>query len=156
MIYKIINSAKMRFKRVLLCCILIITTLITFSSCTTTEHTFVRAGSYDNESGSKIIRIILKNGTVINCEDKIVRFENNYDMSQDFIISAADTLKAGTINWKEQRISGTDVQKIYIEEENVDATKTVLILSGVIVLAAAVYYLLFALTFGSMVSSISK
>ena len=156
MIYSKINSCKMRTERVLLCCILIITTMITFSSCTTTETSVVTNDRFDRESQAKIIKIILKNGIVINCEDKIVRFENNYDMSGDFIISTADTMNAGTVNWKDQRISGTDIQKIFIEEENIDATKVILIASGILVLAAVVFLVLIGIGLGDAADAMTK
>ena len=156
MIYAKINSCKMRSERVMLCCILIITTMITFSNCTTTETSVVTNDRFDRESQAKIIKIILKNGIVINCEDKIVRFENNYDMSGDFIISSADTLKAGTVNWKDQRISGTDIQKILIQEENVNTTKTILIVSGLLVLAAVVFLVLIGIGLGDAANAMTK
>jgi len=156
MIYSKINSCKMGTGRVLLCCILIITTLITFSSCTTTESSYVRVGSYDEGSQSRIIKIILKNGIVINCEDKRVRIENNYDMTSSFIISTTDITNAGVINWKEQRIQGRDIQRILIEEEKTDATKTILIITGIVIIATIVFFVLAAIGFGDAMNAMTK
>ena len=156
MIYAKINSCKMRSERVLLCCILIITTMITFSSCTTTETSVVTNDRFDRESQTKIIKIILKNGIVINCEDKRVRFENNYDMTGSFVISTADITNDGVINWKEQVIPVTDIQRILIEEENTDATKTILIVSGIVVVAAILIFVLAAMGFGDAMNAMIK
>ena len=154
MIYLRINSCKIRTGRILLCYILI--TLITFSSCTTTESSYVRAGSFDEGSQSRIIKIILKNGIEINCEDKRVRIENNYDISSSYVISTADVTNTGVINWKEQRIQGRDIQRILIEEEKADATKTILIVSGIVVVAAIVIFVLAAMGFGDAVNAMIK
>lgn len=150
MIYARINSAKMRCKRILLSCILIITTLITFSSCTTTESSYVTIGSYDQGSQAKILKIILKNGIEINCQDKLVRFEDIYDQGGAIIISFGDTLKSGAINWKEQRIPETNIYKIFIEEDKVNATKTILIVSGVVLVAALIFIVLAGIGFGEI------
>ena len=156
MIYSIINSCKMRTGRILLSCLLIITTLITFSSCTTTESSYVRAGSYDEGSQSRIIKIILKNGIVINCEDKHVKIEDNYDMTSSFVISTAEITNGGVINWKEQRIPGTDIQRILIEEEKTDATKSILIISGIVIVAAIVFFVLVAVGFSDSMNAMTK
>lgn len=154
MIYAIINSAKMRYKRILLSCILIITTLMTFSSCTTAESSFVSTGSFEQGSQAKILKIILKNGIEINCQDKLVRYEDKYDPVGVFIISVGDTLKSGAINWKEQRIPGINIYKIFIEEDKVNATKTILIVSGVVVVAAVIFIVLAGIGFGDMMRTV--
>jgi len=153
MIYSKINSCRMKTGRILLCCILIFTTLISFNSCTTTESSYVRAGSYDEGTQSRIIKIILKNGIIINCEDKRVRIEDNYDMTASFVISTADITNGGVINWKEQRIPGTDIQRILIEEEKADATKTILIVSGLVIVAVVVLLVLAGIGFGDILKS---
>ena len=153
MIYLKINSYRMRTGRILLCCILVFTTLISFSSCTTTESSYLSAGTYNEGSQSKIIKIILKNGIVINCEDKRVRFENNNDMTASFVISTADITNGGVINWKEQRIPGTDIQRILIEEEKADATKTLLVVSGIVIVAVVVLLVLAGIGFGDILKS---
>lgn len=154
MIYLRINSCKIRTGRILLCYILI--TLISFSSCTTTESSYVRAGSYVEGSQSRIIKIILKNGIEINCEDKRVRIENKYDMTSSFVISTADITNVGVINWKEQRIPGTDIQRILIEEEKTDATKSILIISGIVIVAAIVFFVLVAVGFSDSMNAMTK
>lgn len=145
MICSKINSCKMKTERVLLSCILIITTLIPLSSCTTAESSYVNSVKPGKESSVRVLKIILKNGVVINCKDKIVRIENNYDTGRDFIISTADTIGSGTVNWNEQRFPELAIQKIYIEEDNVDATKTVIVVSGVVIVSV-----LFLLVLGAL------
>lgn len=145
MICSKINSCKMKTERVLLSCILIITTLIPFSSCTTAESSYVNSVKPGQESSVRILKIILKNGIVINCKDKVVGIENNYDKGSEYIISTADTISSGAVNWKEQRLSESAIQKIYIEEDNVDATKTVIVVSRVVIVSV-----LFLLVLGAL------
>lgn len=153
MIFAIINSAKMKYKRILLSCILIITTMVTFSSCTTTESSFLSTGSLEQGSQAKILKIVLMNGLEINCQGKLVRYEAINDKDGVFIISVGDTLKSGAINWKEQRIPEMNIYKIFIEEDKVNATKTILIVSGVVVVAAVIFIVLAGIGFGDIMHS---
>lgn len=135
MIYKIINSEKIRIQRAILSCLLIITTLITFSGCMTTEMFYISPESVNYGNQGEITKIQLKNGTSIDCENKTIKFERDSNSVGYIVIvtHSADTVKKGNklyIQSKEQRITASDILKIHLKKTDVNGGLTALAIVG--------------------------
>jgi len=142
MIYRIVNSKKMRVKKTLLSCILIITILVTFSSCATTEIIPRKAENVEYGSPAVITKIILNNKLSIDCRNTFIRIDREADQSGIFTIIYTDTLKESNnvyvykTKWNELRIPERDIYKVYMEDQEVSVSSAVFIILGLLTIAA--------------------
>ena len=142
MIYRIVNSKKMRVKKTLLSCILIITILVTFSSCATTEIIPRKAENVEYGSPAVITKIILNNKLSIDCRNTFIRIDRETDPEGIFTIIYTDTLKESNngyvykTKWNELRIPERDIYKVYMEDQEVSVSSAVFIILGLLTIAA--------------------
>jgi hypothetical protein len=134
MFYKIMNSRKLRFQRVILIYFLIYSYLTTFGSCMTTETSYISPDSLNSKSVKEIRKIELNNGTSIDCEGKIIKIEKESDSTLFFAISTYTIGDNYKTDWTKKLISAKDILKIQLEKSvvNKDATIGVVIVGGLI------------------------
>jgi len=142
MIYRIVNSKKMRVKKALLSCILIISTLVAYSGCATTEIVAMKAENVEYGSPAVITKIILNNKLSFDCRNTFIRIDRETDPSGIFSIMYTDTVKESNngfiykTRWNELRIPERDIYKVYMEDQEVSVSSAVLIILGLLALAA--------------------
>jgi len=142
MIYRIVNSKKMRVKKALLSCILIIFILVAFSSCATTEIIPRKAENVEYGSPAVITKIILNNKLSIACRNTFIRIDREADQSGIFTIIYTDKLKESNngyvykTKWNELRIPERDIYKVYMEDQEVSVSSAVFIILGLLTIAA--------------------
>ena len=142
MIYRIVNSKKMRVKKALLSCILIISTLVAYSGCATTEIIPMKAENVEYGSPAVITKIILNNKLSIDCRNTYIRIDRETDPAGIFTIIYKDTLKESNngyvykSEWNELRIPERDIYKVYMEDQEVSVSSAMMIVLGLLVLAA--------------------
>ena len=114
----------------------------------TTDTSYISPASVNSKPKSVITKVILKNGTQINCKDKKVKFEETFGNEKFIVISYnknTDSVKIGEDRYSikvkviEDRISMNDISKIEIEESRFSTGKTLLITGGVFVLLMIVF-----------------
>lgn len=138
MIYKIINSAGNKLQITVLNTILILLYITTFSSCMTTYESWNIPDSVNQSNASDIKRIELNDGTLIDCKDKILKFENAGDSGKYILISAGNYLQT---YWSENRIPLKDIYKIYTEKSEVNSTMTAILVTGLVIVTAFIVFL---------------
>lgn len=142
MIYRNLNSEKIRVNKVLLCYILIICALVTFSGCATTETVPMKAENVEYVSPGAITKIILNNKLSIYCTDTYIRIDRDADPEDVFTIIFNDTIKESNngfiykTRWNELKIPGRDIYKVYMEEREVSVSSAVFIILGLLAIAA--------------------
>lgn len=135
MIYKIINSSGNKFKRTALNLFLILSYLTTLSSCMTTHDTWENPETINQANTSEIKKIELNDGTMIDCKDKIIIFENAGDSGKYVVIKSYTAGNNFQIFWTEKRIQEKDIYKFYIERSEVNGSQTTVV---ILVLAVAI------------------
>ena len=142
MIYRIVNSKRMRVIKALLSCILVISTLAAYSGCATTEIVPTKAENVEYGSPAVITKIILNNKLSIDCRNTFIRIDRETDPSGIFSIMYTDTVKESNkgfiykTRWNELRIPERDIYKVYMEDQEMSVTSAVLIILGLMALAA--------------------
>lgn len=142
MIYRNLNSEKIRVNKVLLCYILIICALVTFSGCATTEIVPMKSENVEYGSPAVITKIILNNKLSIDCRNTFIRIDRATDQAGIFTIIYTDTLKESNngyvykSGWNEIRIPGRDIYKVYMEDQEVSVSSAVYIILGLLAIAA--------------------
>ncbi len=133
MIFKLINSESLKSKKTVLTYLLVISCLIAFSSCMTTESLTVSPDSLKSASPGQITNIKLKNGDSINCDNKIVQ-----------IIARPDSIKMLTVL---SRVTGdnsgafsnykiiplSEIINVKMEKSEIDKPMTIIFFAGLIV-----------------------
>lgn len=133
MFYKIINSSKLKSLRVFLNSFLIITYLTSFSSCATTESLTVSPDSLRTESSEQITKIVMKNGSSIDFENKIIEKINKTDTTIVLnIYSRVSRENTGT-DRKEIIIPLNDILTVRLEKTDLDIPLTIIVLLGVLI-----------------------
>lgn len=142
MIYRNINSGKIGVNKALLCYILILCALVTFSGCATTEIIPMKAENVEYVSPGTITKIILNNKLSINCTDTYIRIDRDTDTEDIFTVIFNDTVKESNngfiykTRWNELKIPERDIYKVYMEEREVSVSSAVFIVLGILSLAA--------------------
>ncbi len=134
MFYYIINSRKFRYKRAVIIYLLVISYMVTFNSCMTTKNFSVTPDSLDSASIHEISKIKLKDGTSIDCEDKIIKLKKEADSTLLFDISSYTVGDNYQTYWTKKQIAAKDILKIQLEksEANTDATVVLVIICGAV------------------------
>ena len=142
MIYRNLNSEKIRVNKVLLCYILILCTLVTFSGCATTEIVPMKSENVEYGSPAVITKIILNNKLSIACRNTFIRIDRETDPAGIFTIMYTDTVRESNngfiykTRWNELRIPERDIYKVYMEDQEVSVSSAVFIISGLLAIAA--------------------
>ena len=93
-------------------------------------------------TSSDITKIELKDGTMIDCKDKIINFENGADSLKYIVIS---TIVAGQ-DYKsyrtEKRIAEKFIYKIYLQNSEINGGKTALLVLGIVVVTVFVAFII--------------
>lgn len=149
MLFSVINKEKYKLYIKTLSLVLITFYFISSNGCQTT-HT----ERYTNENLKKVTKlegithIILKDGTYINTEEKLVLYYEKYaDTSNVLIITEGDTVIAVKENGKqkfkvrtiEKMVPLSLVNEVYVSRTEFDAGKTLLLIGGVIVGLAVLF-----------------
>ena len=110
---------------------LVISYMSAFSSCMTTYDYSVLPENTGKVTSSEITKIELKNGTIIDCKNTIIKFEKGTD-SVKYIILKSYTLGDGyKTYWTEKRIPEKDVSKVYMEKSEINGTQTTFLVLGI-------------------------
>lgn len=135
MLYRIINSESLRFKRTVLIYLLIITYLTTFSSCMTTESQTVSPDALSSESSAEITKIKMKNGTSVDFENKIVKIINKTDSALSLNIFTRASRENTGLESNKMIIPLNDILAVQLEKSETDVPLTILLAAGIIIVA---------------------
>lgn len=138
MIYCKINSLKMKTGRNTLSFILILSMITAFSSCMTTHSYYENPETYNSATSPVITKIELKNGEIIDCKDKILKFETNMDSVKFIVINSYVTGKENKTYWTKKQIPVSDILRVYMEKSEVNGTQTTLLIVGLAAAAALI------------------
>ena len=95
MIFKKILSIKHRLEFKLLACSLVIAILLSISGCTTTESHRVSNDKLPSETEYEIVKVVMKNGMLINLRGKSAHYVKEYEGKKNLIFySTTDTMRA--------------------------------------------------------------
>ncbi|MBK8552472.1 MAG: hypothetical protein IPL53_15930 [Ignavibacteria bacterium] len=136
MIYKLINSENLRFKRAILIYFIIISYLITFSSCMTTESLTVSADKLKSVTSGEITNIKLKNGNSIDCGNKFVEIIKKSDST---VLLSMYTPVHSRENYGSEKnemiIPVNDILTVQLQNRETDVPMTILLVFGIAVIA---------------------
>ena len=144
MIYGKINSLKMKSGRNKVCIILVFSLIVTFSGCMTTHNYNESPDTYNFETPSKITQIELNDGKVIDCDNKIIKFETDSDSVKYIVINSYVKGKEYKTYWFKKRIPVSDILKIHSEKSELNIRATILLCVGL----AAIVALFVAISIG--------
>jgi len=137
MIYKIINSSGNKFKRAALNLFLILSYLTTLSSCMTTHDTWENPETINQANTAEIKKIELNDGTIIDCKDKILKFENAGDSGKYIVIKSCTAGNDFQTFRTEKRIQEKDIYKFYIEKTEANGSTTLLVIGIAVIVVIA-------------------
>ena len=109
---------------------LIISYMSAFSSCMTTYDYSVFPDNIRKVNSSEITMIELNNGTIIDCNNTIIKFEKGADSVKYIILKSYTVGEKFETYWTEKKIPEEDVYKIYMERSEVNGTQTTFLVSG--------------------------
>lgn len=144
MIYRKINSLKMKSGRNTVCIILVFSLIVTFSSCMTTQTYYENPDTFKYETPSKITKIELNDGKVIDCDNKIIKFETDTNSVKYIVINSYVKGKESKTYWFEKRIPVSDILRIHSEKSELNIRATILLCVSL----AAIVALLVAFSIG--------
>ena len=150
MIYRIINSTGNKFIRTALNIFLILSYIATYSGCMTTYNSWEMPGTMNQINFNEIKKIELKDGTMIDCKDKILKFENAGDSGKYIVIKSYTVGNDFQTFLTEKRIPEKDIYKIYIEKSKVSGSTTTLLVIGIIVIGIIALLVAFGQSFKHM------
>ena len=149
MFFKVFNRAKNKPFVSIIICVLLTFYIISSNGCQTTyTERYTSQNLKKKKQLSGISHILLKDGTYINTEDKLVFYYEKYaDTSNVLIITAGDTVIAVNENGKHKLIAKpiekiiplSEVNEVYVSRTEFDTGKTLLLIGGVIVGLAVAY-----------------
>lgn len=148
MFYKVLNSRKLRNQRAFICSLLIITYLTTFSSCTTTDTSYISPKKFESGTVGEITNIQLKNKFNVDCKDKLVKIENKSNSAEVIVITSVDTFEVTNMDrdyktkWNEMRIPGQDILKIQLENTEISVWKNALWGFGILVIGLGIAFMI--------------
>ena len=110
---------------------LIISYMSAFSSCMTTYDYSVLPENIGKVTSSEITKIELKNGTIIDCKNTIIKFEIGTDSVKYIILKSYSIGDGYKTYWTEKRIPEKDVCKVYMEKSEINGTQTTFLVLGI-------------------------
>lgn len=117
---------------------LIISYMSAFSSCMTTYDYSVFPDNIRKVNSSEITKIELNNGTIIDCNNTIIKFEKGADSVKYIILKSYTVGERFETYWTEKKIPEEDVYKIYMERSEVNGTQTTFLVLGIAIAVAIV------------------
>ncbi len=157
MFYNKINNPKKKIYRVILNCFLILAYLISYSGCETTSLYNVPPGDLNTGSTADIIKIVLKNGTELDCEGIMISIERDQDSSLVYVIRTDEPVEIRSGGeqkygiWRDVRIPEKDIKALSFEKTVSDPTMTGLAVGGgILILAAVIALITFANSMDNM------
>lgn len=129
MFYKFINQPKLELLKLIFNIFLITSYMTTISSCMTTDLSYVSPDSIESVEDGKILKIELKDGTLVNCKNKLIKIEKGADSVNYFVINSKVNNKDIKPNPDVKRISEKDIYKIYLEKSEVNVPLTIMVVS---------------------------
>ena len=142
MFYKTINSSKNRIPRAAIHIFLIISFMTTFSSCMTTYNYSEFPENAAKVASSDITKIELKNGIIIDCKDKLIKFEKEADSVKYIVVTTIVAGKDYNTFSTEKRIPEKDIYKIYLQNSEINGGKTALLVLGIVVVTVFVAFII--------------
>lgn len=121
---------------------LIISYMTTFSSCMTTYNYWEFPENAAKVASSDITKIELKNGIIIDCKDKLIKFEKGADSVKYIVVSTIVAGKDYKTYSTEKRIPEKDIYKIYIQNSEINGGKTAILVLGIVVVTAVVAFII--------------
>ena len=117
---------------------LIISYMSAFSSCMTTYDYSVFPDNIRKVNSSEITMIELNNGTIIDYNNTIIKFEKGADSVKYIILKSYTVGEKFETYWTEKKIPEEDVYKIYMERSEVNGTQTTFLVLGIAIAVAIV------------------
>lgn len=133
MMNRILYSVSLRFKRTILVYFLIISYLTTFSSCTTTESISVSPDSFKSAYSDKITSLKLKNGTSIDCMNKVIEIIKKSDSTVMLSIYNRISREGSETFRNTQIIPLNDILTLQLEKSETNIPLTILFVSGILI-----------------------
>lgn len=141
MIFKIILSMGYKPELVLLIYLIVISFILSIAGCATTETQRVSSDNIAYKTDYKIINVIMKNGLVIDLQDKSPIYFREYDNKKNVILyTAVDTIQiyddSLSVTPVTKIIELDDVKKVTIEKSGTTVVMPILMIGGFAVLMA--------------------
>lgn len=133
MVYNIKYSNKLQFPFHILSCILVLSYIITLSSCMTADITYVTPEAVEPSNFSDVSLIVLKNRMTIDCRNKAVNFEKGNDSVFYFTLLNKVPGDEYKTYGEKQLIPANDILKIQLSGSRLGGGGIGLIIVGVAV-----------------------
>lgn len=91
---------------------------------------------------SEIIKIELKDGTMIDCKEKMIKFETGIDSVSYIILKSCTVGKDYQTYWSEKRIPEKDIYKIYMEKSEINGMETAIFVTGIVIVTAVLAFII--------------
>lgn len=140
MFYGILNSRRMRNISLRISFFLILSYMIMYSGCTTTDIVLINPDTQGSGMMKDITKIKLLSGRIIICKDNLIRIEKSSDTTGFVMIQTTDTVKAGSsgfgykTSWNELKIPLSDIKNFQIYETKGSGAMSFGIILGSLVL----------------------
>ena len=139
MIFKIISSLKYKLEFKLFTYLVASSIIISLSGCATTETQRVSSDNMPYKMNYKIINVILKNGLVLDLQDKSALYFREYKNKKNVILyTTTDTIRVSkdslNLSPVTKVIELDDVKKVTIEKSGTTFVIPILIIAGCAVL----------------------
>ncbi len=139
MIYNTILSLKYKLEFKLLASLIVFSLLLSLSGCATTETQRVSSDNMPYKMNYKIINVILKNGLMLDLQDKSALYFREYNNQKNVILyTTTDTVRItkDSLNLSPvtKVIELDDVKKVTIEKSGTTVVIPILIIAGCAVL----------------------
>jgi hypothetical protein len=143
MLFKIISKYKNTNPYTAFILFLITAFLVSFNGCVTTEIQQVQSEKLPQLQDSKILKLMMKDGLVIDLKDYNAKYYNSYKgesnvivyMDYKTIFEKQDTVKR---HYTEQIVNLKDVVSVVVESEEINTGMTILAATGVGLLIAVI------------------
>jgi len=139
MIYKIIHSLRYKLEFKLLTYLIVLSIILSLSGCATTETQRVSSDNMHYKMNYKIINVIMKNGLVLDLQDKSALYFREYNNKKNVILYiTADSIRVSKDSLNLSPVTKVveldDVKNVTIEKSGTNVVIPILIISGCAVL----------------------
>ena len=141
MIFKIIHSLRFKPKFILIIYMIVLSFILSLNGCATTEIQNVSSDNMAYKMNYKIINVLLKNGLVIDLQDKTPIYFREYNNQKNVILyTEVDTLQISedslSVTPVTKVIELDDVNNVTIEKSGTTVVIPILIVAGCAALLA--------------------
>ena len=140
MFYRFINSGKLRFQRIIVNCIVVISYIITLKGCMTTDTSYVTPETIESPAFENISLIILKSRITIDCKNQKVNLEKGNDSTFYFTLIPVARGEGFKTNGEKQMIPVKDVLRIQLSDDRLSDGGVALIITGILAIGLFIAY----------------